>query len=77
MARHGLITESLDGRNLGRDCAVILLGLGVTHSMGNIIILYWYGRLVGHQPLQWWFNCVCESVCPKTCRHIARRMMNG
>ena len=20
---------------------------------------------------------VCESVCPKTCRHIARRMMNG
>ena len=28
---------------------------------------------------RWWFNCVCvsESVCPKTCRHIARRMMNG
>ena len=21
--------------------------------------------------------CVSESVCPKTCRHIARRMMNG
>ena len=20
---------------------------------------------------------VCESVCPKTCRHIARRMVNG
>ena len=20
---------------------------------------------------------VCESVCPKTCRHIARRLMNG
>ena len=20
--------------------------------------------------------CVCDSVCPKTCRHIARRMMN-
>ena len=20
---------------------------------------------------------VCESVCPMTCRHIARRMMNG
>ena len=22
-------------------------------------------------------ECVSESVCPKTCRHIARRMMNG
>ena len=22
-------------------------------------------------------ECVCESVGPKTCRHIARRMMNG
>ena len=21
--------------------------------------------------------CVCESVCPKTCHHIARCMMNG
>ena len=21
--------------------------------------------------------CVCESVCPRTCRHIARCMMNG
>ena len=36
---------------------------------------------------RWWFNCVCacvracvcvsESVCPKTCHHIARCMMNG
>ena len=28
---------------------------------------------------RWWFNCVwvSESVCPRTCRHIARRMMNG
>ena len=28
----------------------------------------------------WWFYCVCmssEYVCPKTCRHIARRMMNS
>ena len=23
------------------------------------------------------FVCVSEYVCPKTCRHIARRMMNG
>ena len=28
---------------------------------------------------RWWFHCECvhEAVCPKTCRHIARRMMNG
>ena len=30
---------------------------------------------------RWWVNCVCVCVCvclcPKTCRHIARRMMNG
>ena len=27
----------------------------------------------------WWFNCVCvsESVCLRTCRQSARRMMNG
>ena len=39
---------------------------------------------VGGDPVaqlnSWWFNCVCassEHVCPMTCRHIARRMMNG
>ena len=44
-------------------------------------VCYWYGQLVGHQPCVCVRACVCasvrESVCPKTCRHIARRMMNG
>ena len=36
----------------------------------------------GHQPLVVYLcvsECVCvsESVCPRTCHHIDRRMMNG
>ena len=46
----------------------------------NIILIIWYGQLVGHQPSAVYL-CVCEcmyeSVCPRTCRHIAQRMMNG
>ena len=44
-------------------------------SLKYILILVW--------PTSWTpaigglIVCVCESVCPKTCRHIARRIMNG
>ena len=49
-----------------------------------VTILYWYGQLVG-QPAVVLYLCVCVCacacacvcVCPGTCRHIARRMMNG
>ena len=39
--------------------------------------LYWYGQLVGHQPLAVYLCvCMCVCVCPWTFRDFGRRMMN-
>ena len=42
---------------------------------GGVQTSYVHSSINIYIPHRWWFNCV--SVCPLTCRHIARRMMNG
>ena len=73
MMSSGDICVSYKGSKTGSIDGTISMEVSVRSRL--IIYLYWYGRLVGYQPLV--VLCVSEYVCPKTCCNIARCMMNG
>ena len=57
------------------DSATKYMLIMVTHSWYlTHVCMYMYIILVWPTS---WTPAVCEWVCPKTCRHIARHMMNG
>ena len=68
---------------VGRFVACFFTGFN-HHAANKPEFIIYTGMADLSDTSRWWFNCVSvslcvlsESVCPKTCCHIARRMMNG
>ena len=60
---------------MGSDNSLHLSRVGMFVLAVHYVVVVYTGMADKLDTSRWWFICVC--VCPRTYRHIARRMMNG